>query len=200
MDTKPNVSQDDIGEPADQEDFPYGMAPKMLNMLQVVDKIEKDLTPLISRPYYEVLNKIKNSSNTGYVPKSEIQYMGLKAVRLMCDLPPVLMRTSGEDIDLTLREDSKVEMNRLKETQARIGEVEARAHRQRLDTEVASRFIRHGLGIRNAQVEEEVTPSSFMAERRKRIEQQETQESSNSSESEGEDSGCANRTWYGKGW
>ncbi|XP_042215013.1 nuclear nucleic acid-binding protein C1D-like [Homarus americanus] len=191
MDTKPNVSQDDIGEPADQEDFPYGMAPKMLNMLQVVDKIEKDLTPLISRPYYEVLNKL---------PPLDRAKIGMMEIYTINSLFWVLMRTSGEDIDLTLREDSKVEMNRLKETQARIGEVEARAHRQRLDTEVASRFIRHGLGIRNAQVEEEVTPSSFMAERRKRIEQQETQESSNSSESEGEDSGCANRTWYGKGW
>lgn len=58
------------------------------------------------------------------------------------------MRTSGEEIDATLKDDYKIEMSRLREAQGRIAEIEARAHRQRINTQAASRFIEHGLGIR----------------------------------------------------
>lgn len=70
------------------------------------------------------------------------------------------MRTIGEDVDSALRDDYKVEMGRLKETQTRIAEVEARAHRSRVDSQAASRFIRHGLGLntRNKEAEEVEVP------------------------------------------
>lgn len=42
-----------------QGDFPPGMAPKMLNMLKELDSIEKELQPLISQPYHEVLRKVR---------------------------------------------------------------------------------------------------------------------------------------------
>lgn len=61
------------------------------------------------------------------------------------------MKVSGEESDATLREDWKVEMGRLKETQNRLAEVEARLNRGPRDTQAAARFIKRGLGIRDSE-------------------------------------------------
>lgn len=63
------------------------------------------------------------------------------------------MKASGEEMDETLRDDYKVEMGRLKDTQGRLAEVEARAQRQPVDTRAAARFIRRGLGISTKEEE-----------------------------------------------
>ena len=58
------------------------------------------------------------------------------------------MKASGEEMDETLRDDYKVEMGRLRDTQGRLAEVEARERRPTTDTRVAARFIRRGLGVK----------------------------------------------------
>lgn len=57
------------------------------------------------------------------------------------------MKASGENVDDGMRDDYKVEMGRLRDTQGRLAEVEARAQRQPTDTRAAARFIRRGLGV-----------------------------------------------------
>lgn len=193
--------EEDLGSSVNQ-DFPQGMAPKMLNLLKVVDGLEKDLAPLISRPYHEVFSKLSP------LDRAKIGMMEIYTINALFW---VLMRTSGEDTAATLREDCKVEMARLKETQARISEIEARAHRQRLNTEAAARFISRGLGyhIGNTQMEESGS-SAYMDNNENTMEEQGDQESSSSSESEDEESDgetqmlqqgdSQNRLWYGEGW
>lgn len=61
------------------------------------------------------------------------------------------MKVSGEESDATLRDDWKVEMGRLKETQNRLAEVEARLNRAPRDTQAATRFIKRGLGINDSK-------------------------------------------------
>ncbi|XP_045601271.1 nuclear nucleic acid-binding protein C1D [Procambarus clarkii] len=189
-------------EAVSQGDFPPGMAPKMLNLLKIIDSLEKDLTPLISHPYHEVLNKLLSL---------ERAKIGMMEIYTINSLFWVLMRTSGEDIDASLRDDYKVEMGRLKETQARIAEIEARAHRPTLDRPAAARFIRHGLRG-NAENDQESGIAAFIANMRKKVEAQHEQESNNSSSSECDDDDSdgdnqvlpqddpQNRSWYGKGW
>ncbi|XP_042883165.1 nuclear nucleic acid-binding protein C1D-like [Penaeus japonicus] len=125
------------GESSSQGDFPPGMAPKMLNMLKEIESIETELQPLISQPYHEVLRKLSPQE------KAKVGMMEIYGIN---SLFWVLMRTSGEDIAAALRDDYKVEMQRLKETQERIGELEARAHMQRVDKQAAKRFVKHALG------------------------------------------------------
>ncbi|XP_071542208.1 nuclear nucleic acid-binding protein C1D-like [Panulirus ornatus] len=204
-DVKPEVLSG-TGETS-HEDVPPGMAPKMLNLLKVVDKLERDLKPLISRQYYEVLNKL--------LPLERAK-IGMMEIYTINSLFWVLMRTVGEDVDSSLRDDYKVEMGRLKETQARIAQVEARANRCQVDTQAAARFIRHGLGLNTrgederAGVEEDES-SVYMARKRQKIQEQIKEQSNSSSESEDEEEsdgnndvdapdGDRNRSWYGKGW
>ena len=65
------------------------------------------------------------------------------------------MKASGEEVDESIRDDYKVEMGRLRDTQGRLAEVEIRAQRPNVDTRVAARFIRGGLGIRPKEEEGE---------------------------------------------
>lgn len=126
------------------------MAPKMLKLVKVLNDLESKMKPLISKPHHEVLRKLS---------PLERAKVGLMEVYTINSLFWVLMKTSGEDIDSTLRDDYKVEMGRLKETQSRLVEVEARSQRQRVDTQVASRMIQHGLGInRREQTEDDESP------------------------------------------
>ncbi|XP_063590819.1 nuclear nucleic acid-binding protein C1D-like [Penaeus indicus] len=133
------------GKPSSQGDFPPGMAPKMLNMLKELDGIEKELQPLISQPYHEVLRKLSPQE------KAKVGMMEIYGIN---SLFWVLMKTSSEDIASTLRDDYKVEMQRLRETQERIAELEARANMQHIDKQAAKRFINHALGKNRANGEE----------------------------------------------
>lgn len=50
---------EDIGEVQQRsEEFPPGMAPKMLSLLKSVTTLEKDLMPLLARPYHEAFSKV----------------------------------------------------------------------------------------------------------------------------------------------
>ncbi|KAK7084049.1 hypothetical protein SK128_007586 [Halocaridina rubra] len=127
-----------------QAEFPPGMAPKMLKIVKILSELENKLQPLISKPYHEVLTKM---------PPMERAKMGMMELYTVNTLFWSLMRTSGEEVDTTLKDDYKIEMGRLKETQSRLAELEARSRRQRMDLEAASRFIHHGLGIRRTDGE-----------------------------------------------
>lgn len=128
-----------------QGDFPPGMAPKMLNMLKELDSIEKELQPLISQPYHEVLRKLSPQE------KAKVGMMEIYGIN---SLFWVLMKTSSEDIVSALRDDYKVEMQRLRETQERIAELEARANMQHIDKQAAKRFITHALAKNKKNGEE----------------------------------------------
>ena len=56
------------------------------------------------------------------------------------------MKTSKESLDASLIDDYKIEMNRLKEIQHTVSEVEARPFRQKIDKAASARFIKHGIG------------------------------------------------------
>ena len=51
---------DDIGEEVQQkhDEFPPGMAPKMLSLLKSVTTLQNDLKPLLARPYHEAFSKV----------------------------------------------------------------------------------------------------------------------------------------------
>ncbi|KAK3888408.1 hypothetical protein Pcinc_007536 [Petrolisthes cinctipes] len=68
--------------------------------------------------------------------------IGMMEVYTINSLFWVLMKVSGEDTDSSLRDDWKVEMGRLKETQGRLAEVEARLNRPPRDTQAATRIIK----------------------------------------------------------
>lgn len=51
-----NKSQND--NPSDKE-FPPGMAPKLLKMLETIENLEETLDPLISKPHHKVLAKVR---------------------------------------------------------------------------------------------------------------------------------------------
>lgn len=47
------------------QEFPPGMAPKMLNLVKTLNDLEKSLKSLTSQPYHEVLNKVRCSNKYG---------------------------------------------------------------------------------------------------------------------------------------
>lgn len=135
-------------EQKDEEEFPPGMAPKMLSLLKSVTSLEKDLKPLLARPYHEAFSKLS---------PLERAKVGMMEIYTINSLYWMLMKASGEDVDDSLRDDYKVEMGRLRDTQGRLAEVEARAQRQPTDARVAARFIRRGLGLSGDREEESAT-------------------------------------------
>ncbi|CAL4059502.1 unnamed protein product [Meganyctiphanes norvegica] len=140
------AGQEDLGEAVTtREDFPPGMAPKILSLLKNLKQLEDNLKPLTAKPYHDILSTLSP------LEKSKV---GIMEVYSINTLYWVLMRISGEDVDTTLKDDYRVEMNRLKEIQSRLSEVERRAGRTRIDRQAAGRFIRQGLG-RSARREEE---------------------------------------------
>jgi len=141
------ASHEDLGEVVTtREEFPPGMAPKILNLMKNLKQLEENLKPLTAKPYHEILSKLSP------LEKSKV---GIMEVYSINTLFWVLMRTSGEDVDPTLKDDYRLEMNRLKELQSRLSEVEARAGRARIDRKAAGRFIRHGLGKNTREEREE---------------------------------------------
>lgn len=51
-----------------EEEFPPGMAPKMLSLLKAVTTLEKDLKPLLARPYHEAFSKVSTHPSVGSLP------------------------------------------------------------------------------------------------------------------------------------
>lgn len=45
------------------EEFPPGMAPKMLSLLKAVTTLEKDLKPLLAHPYHVAFSKVSTQPN-----------------------------------------------------------------------------------------------------------------------------------------
>ncbi|XP_076069509.1 nuclear nucleic acid-binding protein C1D-like [Oratosquilla oratoria] len=137
---------EDVGEAVGLEDFPPGMAPRILSMTKAVNQLEENLEQLVSLPSHEVHEQLS---------PVERAKLGMLEIYAINSLFWVLMKTSGEDVDQSLREDYKVEMGRLKEAQGRLSELEARAHRSTIDRQAAGRFIRRGLGHSTRRTEEE---------------------------------------------
>ncbi|KAG0719515.1 Nuclear nucleic acid-binding protein C1D [Chionoecetes opilio] len=103
----------------------------------------------------DVHAKRKAGASTERLSPLERAKAGMMEVYTINSLFWMLMKSSGEEIDETLREDYKIEMGRLKDAQGRLAEVEARAQRQPVDTRAAARFIRRGLGISTKEEEGE---------------------------------------------
>uniref|UniRef100_A0A0N7ZCP4 Nuclear nucleic acid-binding protein C1D n=1 Tax=Scylla olivacea TaxID=85551 RepID=A0A0N7ZCP4_SCYOL len=141
---------DDVGQQVQQknDEFPPGMAPKMLSLLKSVTTLKQDLKSLLAQPYHEAFSKLS---------PLERAKVGMMEIYTINSLFWVLMKASGEEMEETLRDDYKVEMGRLRDTQGRLAEVEARAQRPATDTRAAARFIRQGLGI---TTKEEVTDTA----------------------------------------
>ncbi|XP_045112089.1 nuclear nucleic acid-binding protein C1D-like [Portunus trituberculatus] len=139
---------EDVGKEVQQksDEFPPGMAPKMLSLLKSVTTLEQDLKPLLAQPYHEAFSKLS---------PLERAKVGMMEIYTINSLFWVLMKASGEEMDETLRDDYKVEMGRLRDTQGRLSEVEAREQRPATDARVAARFIRQGLGIKEEDCAEE---------------------------------------------
>ena len=53
--------------------------------------------------------------------------------------------SSDSDLE-SLESDCKLEMNRFKEAQKKLAEIEARERMQRIDQDAVRRFVHHGLG------------------------------------------------------
>ncbi|RXG74001.1 Nuclear nucleic acid-binding protein C1D, partial [Armadillidium vulgare] len=117
--------------------FPPGMASKILNLVKGVDELEKVLEPLITKPHHEVL------SNMSHLEKSKI---GLLETYVINSLFWAMMKVSKDEVNPSVQEDFKLEMTHLKEIQSRIAEVESRFERPQVNSEVASRMIKRGLG------------------------------------------------------
>ncbi|XP_068225390.1 transcriptional regulator ATRX homolog [Palaemon carinicauda] len=141
------LQESDEENAVSQPEFPKGMAPKMLRLVKVLNDLESKVEPLISKQHHDVLSKLS---------PAERAKVGLMEVYTINSLFWVLMKTSGENIDTTLRDDYKLEMGRLKETQGKLAELEARAQRPPIDVRAAARFIHRGLGINQRRGNEDV--------------------------------------------
>ncbi|KAL7635458.1 UNVERIFIED_CONTAM: hypothetical protein RMT77_014527 [Armadillidium vulgare] len=117
--------------------FPPGMASKILNLVKVVDDLEKVLEPLISKQHHEVLSKLS------HLEKSKI---GLLETYIINSLFWAMMKVSKEEVNPSVQEDFKLEMSHLKDIQSRIAEIESRFERPQVNAEVAARMIKRGLG------------------------------------------------------
>ncbi|MPC60284.1 hypothetical protein E2C01_054323 [Portunus trituberculatus] len=59
---------EDVGKEVQQksDEFPPGMAPKMLSLLKSVTTLEQDLKPLLAQPYHEAFSKVWGSALINY--------------------------------------------------------------------------------------------------------------------------------------
>lgn len=57
------IPEEEQSNDGGMQEFPPGMAPKMLNLVKTLNDLEKSLKSLTSQPYHEVLNKVRCSTN-----------------------------------------------------------------------------------------------------------------------------------------